>query len=129
MRVTYAGFVRRWLALLIDTALLGLPWSAIGTAIGMDGDSQLLASSTLSIFYFVLAEGLFGQTVGKRALGIAVVRASDQTTPGILLALIRYVGRVISAFFLLLGYFWMLWDRRRQTWHDKLSSCVVIRVN
>jgi uncharacterized RDD family membrane protein YckC len=129
VHVRYSGFWRRWLALLIDSALLGLPWSAIGIAFGLDGDSQLFASSTMSILYFVLTEGLFGQTVGKRVVGIRVVRASDQTIPGILLALIRYIGRVISAFFLLLGYFWMIWDRRRQTWHDKLSSCVVIRVD
>jgi uncharacterized RDD family membrane protein YckC len=112
---------------MIDSALLGLPWSALGFAFGVNADTQLFASSTFSILYFVVAEGLWGQTIGKRCVGVRVVRATNLETPGILLAAIRYIGRIISALFLLLGYFWMLWDSRRQTWHDKLSSTLVIR--
>ena len=26
----------------------------------------------------------------------------------------------------LLGYFWMLWDREKQTWHDKFANDVVV---
>ena len=26
-----------------------------------------------------------------------------------------------------LGYLWMLWDRRRQTWQDKLGGTLVVR--
>ena len=27
-----------------------------------------------------------------------------------------------------LGYFWMLWDGEKQTWHDKLATTVVVPV-
>ena len=40
----------------------------------------------------------------------------------------RYFGRILSAFPLLLGYFWMLWDGRQQTWHDQLASTLVVKV-
>jgi uncharacterized RDD family membrane protein YckC len=30
---------------------------------------------------------------------------------------------------LYLGYFWMLWDREAQTWHDKLASTVVVPIS
>ena len=34
--------------------------------------------------------------------------------------------RIVSGFVCLLGYLWMLWDRERQTWHDKVANTVVV---
>jgi uncharacterized RDD family membrane protein YckC len=28
-----------------------------------------------------------------------------------------------------LGFFWMLWDREKQTWHDKVAGSVVVPVD
>jgi uncharacterized RDD family membrane protein YckC len=28
----------------------------------------------------------------------------------------------------LLGYFWMLWDNGKQTWHDKMARSFVVPV-
>jgi len=28
-----------------------------------------------------------------------------------------------------LGFFWMLWDKEKQCWHDKLASDVVVPVS
>ena len=39
----------------------------------------------------------------------------------------RYFARWLSAIPLLLGYFWMLWDPKKQTWHDKLVSTIVVK--
>jgi uncharacterized RDD family membrane protein YckC len=36
------------------------------------------------------------------------------------------VGRILSAIVCLLGYFWMLWDKEKQTWHDKFAASVVV---
>ena len=36
-------------------------------------------------------------------------------------------SRSVSGLALLVGYFWMLWDRDRQTWHDKFVGAVVVR--
>jgi uncharacterized RDD family membrane protein YckC len=38
------------------------------------------------------------------------------------------VGKFISSLILLLGYFWMLWDPKKQTWHDKIAKSVVVKV-
>ena len=38
-------------------------------------------------------------------------------------------GRILSTIPLLLGYFWMLWDSEKQTWHDKLAGSVVVPVD
>ena len=43
-------------------------------------------------------------------------------------ALLRNLCRIVSGIPCFLGYFWMLWDREKQTWHDKLSNTVVVPV-
>ncbi len=79
--------------------------------------------------YFSLLEGgATGQTLGKKICSIRVV---DVTThqPGIGpgRGCGRYFGRILSSIPLGLGYFWMLWDRNKQTWHDKLASTLVVK--
>jgi uncharacterized RDD family membrane protein YckC len=32
----------------------------------------------------------------------------------------------LSGIVCLLGYLWMLWDKEKQTWHDKLATTVVV---
>ena len=40
----------------------------------------------------------------------------------------RALVAIVSTFVLLLGYLWMIWDVRKQTWHDKAVSSLPIRV-
>ncbi len=40
-----------------------------------------------------------------------------------------YAGYIISAIPLLLGFIWAAFDARKQGWHDKIASTVVIRPN
>ena len=35
---------------------------------------------------------------------------------------------IILGVVFLLGYLWMLWDRERQTWHDKFANAVVVPI-
>jgi uncharacterized RDD family membrane protein YckC len=43
--------------------------------------------------------------------------------------LLRYVGKITSSIPCLLGFLWMLWDREKQTWHDKIATTVVVPVD
>jgi hypothetical protein len=38
---------------------------------------------------------------------------------------IRWLVSIVSAAVTLLGYFWMLWDPEKQTWHDKAAGSIV----
>ena len=80
--------------------------------------------------YQWLMIGRWGQTVGKMALGIRVVRSedADRVSYG------RALGRASSVWVLgilglplLLAYLWPLWDKRNQTLYDKMASTVVVR--
>ena len=81
------------------------------------------------VLYFVRLEGgPSGQTLGKRALGIRVVDAANGGPIGGGRALGRYAFKVfISGNICFLGYLWMLWDGRKQTWHDKVVTSVVVK--
>jgi uncharacterized RDD family membrane protein YckC len=109
-----AGFFRRLIALWIDSLIFcGLFWVAFSIP-----------------FFFVLYETVLisqwkGQTIGKKIMGIKVVSASGDPMDWVK-ALVRSLSRFLSALLLFLGYFWMLWDDKSQTWHDKLADTYVV---
>lgn len=76
--------------------------------------------------YLWLANSL-GGTLGKRALGLRVVSASDDADIGPLKGFVRYLVSVAGSVPLYLGWFWMLWDANDQTWHDKAAGSIVVR--
>ena len=102
--------------------------------------------------YFWLLTGILGQTLGKLALRIQVVD-SQGTVPGLgraalreLLAkhvlywlviafLIFALSLAVVAALLALGltvvgvlaFLWMIWDQRKQGWHDKLAGTYVVK--
>src|SRR5262249_8436217 len=69
-----------------------------------------------------------GKTPGKWLVNIRVVDKTNGSTPGIGLMLVRETfGKMISGFFSGLGYFWAIWDRETQCWHDKIAGTLVVR--
>lgn len=80
-------------------------------------------------YYTYLEGGPTGQTLGKRVLGVRVISFDTGGPVGYARGFIRWIGRILSTIPLFLGYFWMLWDREKQTWHDKLASAVVVPVS
>ena len=62
------------------------------------------------------------------ALGIRVIGLDTGGSIGYGRALLRWLVSIVSAIVLLLGYFWMLWDKEKQCWHDKAANDVVVPV-
>lgn len=76
--------------------------------------------------YFVLFTGLRGQTPGKWAAGIIVVDREGRI-PGVGVAIPReMVGKFVSAAALGLGLIWLVFDGKRQGWHDKIAGTFVV---
>jgi uncharacterized RDD family membrane protein YckC len=92
------------------------------------GISSLLFLGAVAgaVVYVALLEGRSGQTLGARAASIRVVGLYDQQPIGPGRAIGRYFARILSGALCGLGYFWMLWDPQRQTWHDKLTNSIVV---
>jgi uncharacterized RDD family membrane protein YckC len=69
-----------------------------------------------------------GATPGKRVLGLVIVDAATGGPVPIGRLVLRYVGYVVSAIPFCLGYLWMIWDARKQGWHDKMAGTLVVRL-
>jgi len=129
-------------AVAVFLAVVGFAGAVLGSETGEDalaltavfaGFGGLALFSIIALLYEPTLIAVKGQTLGKMAMRIMVVRVEDGTVPGWgkalgrwvlpgLLAFIPVVGGLLS----LLVYISLLWDNRRQGWHDKMGTTVVI---
>lgn len=133
MEVKYAGFWRRFLAYLIDTTIISIPPLGVISLLKIrsyDFDPELVMSILVIllglvyfVYYWVKKDG---QTLGNKLLAIRVVREDKgQITIGT--GLVRYTGYYVSSVILYLGFLWVLWDKKKQAWHDKIAKTLVIK--
>ena len=139
IRFEYASFFRRlgafvldevaktflYLLILLFVASLtgGLPESASS---GEIDPVALLPRLLLSVGY----DWIFwsqGWTPGANAMGIRIVRP-DGSPPGIGRGGIRALVAIPSSALFFIGYAWMLFTPRKQTWHDLAAGVYVVRV-
>jgi uncharacterized RDD family membrane protein YckC len=120
-----AGFWRRFAAAFIDGLLLGVAQAILRFIVGFSLGEVI--GLVISFGYFTYFHGSTGQTPGDAALGIRVLDLDDQSVIGYGRALVRALMSVVSAVVFFLGYLWMLWDPRKQTWHDKVAHSLPIR--
>ena len=124
-----AGFWRRFGSFFVDAVVIGVVDTILRIAVGRNV-AQVL-SVLVGIAYFTYFHGRTGQTPGDAALGIRVVDVRDHPGRpiGYPRAFIRWLVSIVSFIVLFLGYFWMLWDPKKQTWHDKAAGSVPVRLN
>src|SRR5882757_10863329 len=114
-----AGFGQRLVAAIVDGILIGVVGLIVELAI--HNALGTIIAYALGIGYYGWLEGsTSGQTVGKKMMGIRVYDLRQGGPIGTGRAIGRYFARILSTIPCLLGYFWMLWDSEKQTWHDKL---------
>lgn len=137
-----AGFGIRFVAYLIDgivIAIIGsiitfpfiptyIPSVTFNYSASVDlFDMSSIITSLLGILYFVYFEGKRGATPGKMATKLKVVGTDGIMPIGYGGAFIRYIGKMISGIVLALGYLWIIFDKDKQGWHDKIANTYVIR--
>lgn len=136
----YAGFGRRAAAFLIDMIFFSVLSTILHTLLfGMSGLQVLVTEAGVQVFssrgwleqllimaITVLMWIKFLGTPGKLLMGCHVVDATTQRALSIPQALVRYVSYIVSAIPLGLGFLWVLGDKRKQGFHDKLAKSVVI---
>jgi uncharacterized RDD family membrane protein YckC len=122
-----AGFWRRFVGLIIDGIIVGIADGILRAILGYSAGVSL--GLVVSIVYFtVLIGNSRGQTVGQMAMGIRVIDFNTGGPIGYGRAFIRWLVSIVSTIVLFLGYFWMLWDKEKQCWHDKAANDVVVPV-
>lgn len=119
-----AGFWVRFAAALLDGLIVGVGAEILSLVLKTFGDYLAIL---LGIGYYAYLEGgRTGQTLGKRAMRIRVIDIHSTGPIGYPRGVVRYFGRIVSAIVIYLGFLWMLWDREKQTWHDKFAGAVVV---
>ena len=114
-----ATWGQRFWAWLIDIVIVGSVTGIMYSSFGPGG-------SLIPFLYWTLLEGSNGQSVGKIALGLKVVRASGKK--------INFLDAAVQSFgkaFLLpvdLVVGWILFPKTRQRLFNKVSDTVVVKM-
>jgi uncharacterized RDD family membrane protein YckC len=139
----YAGFWIRFVAVMVDGALLGVaglviqlpismlmprnplnPAAITSVALGLTA-VELLVGIAIACAYEVYFVARRGATIGKMALGLKVVRADGSGIP-LGLAFGRYFAKWINAFTLYIGYIMAGFDEQKRALHDRICETRVI---
>jgi uncharacterized RDD family membrane protein YckC len=133
----YAGWWSRVGATLIDILIIGVPYGALiglGGALASDSAGAAVTFTILGLLTLVgiaiwqlVQEGRTGQTIGKKALGIRLLRELDGRPLGVGMAFARRLCHFLDSLALYLGWLWPIWDTKKQTFADKIVSSVVVR--
>jgi len=125
-----AGFWIRFLAILIDSVILFVINVIIAAILGSSNTGRSGIQTLLGLIYYVYFWSSNspwpGQTVGNKLLNIRVVK-TDGSDLSIVVALIRYVGLVVSILVIFIGVIWAAFDPNKQGWHDKIAGTYVVK--
>jgi uncharacterized RDD family membrane protein YckC len=132
---------RRILATVVDTIVLGVLFAVLAALLsggGSVGPSSgrlfsigvfpSLGFFLLAMVYYIVLEGYTGQTLGKKLLGIKVVREDTGAVPGVGAATIRSVLRLVDGLFgYLVAFIAVLASRKNQRLGDMAARTLVVR--
>lgn len=115
----YAGFWRRLAAAFIDGLIIG----AIPSMFFRDHGPL---SFLIGLAYSVWMLSTYKATVGMMILKIKIQKENEGKVT-YQDAILRYFAAILSGVVLGIGYLWMIWDSRKQTWHDHIAKTVVVK--
>lgn len=87
----------------------------------------LVAAFVGGLVYRAKTDGVTGQTIGRKAVGIKLVDINTGQPTGAVRAVARQFAYTISAIPCYIGFLFPLWDAKKQALHDKVLSTVVIK--
>ncbi len=76
--------------------------------------------------YNAVLTAMTGQTVGKQVAGVIVLEPDGHILT-LRASALRTLFAIISALPLGLGFWWAVWDKDGETWHDKWAKTAVFR--
>lgn len=141
--VEFASFPQRVAARLLDVIFVSFMFALFMSFAGLEveQDAGLTGDLGLGLWIWFLpllylayelpGTSSRGQTLGKRLMGILIVRTDGQTGIGFDRAIARFIAMMISVFIPFVGILalgWFVFDPARQNVPDKIARTFVIRV-
>jgi uncharacterized RDD family membrane protein YckC len=128
--IEYAGFWRRLGATLIDGLWMGLLLTPLLQLV-YDPEKFLawqtfLIENVLPALIVIFFWLKYQATPGKLLFDCDIVDRYTGQSINFKQAILRYVGYFIALLPVGLGFFWIIWDKRKQGWHDKIAGTVVV---
>ena len=147
--IKFAGFWIRFAAFIIDWIIifgafiaLAAVFGVIGSAAGTQGSEAKQAFQSINSIiwpfiavswmlftqaYFIYFNHTTGQTIGKRALGLQVIKGYNglNWTDSV----VRHLVYMLNLAILTIGFWWMAFDKEKQGFHDKAAGTHVIILN
>ncbi len=83
-----------------------------------------------ALFYLFILTLYFEKTMttpGRAIFSICILDATSMGKPTTAQFIKRHLYYTASFMPLMLGFFWIIFDARKQGWHDKLSNTVILR--
>ncbi|MER7008237.1 RDD family protein [Dactylosporangium sp. NPDC000555] len=132
--MNYANWIQRVGSNLIDVlpaAALGGIGAAVGGGFSSDGPNALyFVFLLLAIAYSVYNRWVLGgqgASLGKKALGLRLIKEQTGQPLGFGGAFLRDICHVVDSFICYVGWLFPLWDQKRQTIADKIVGSVVTK--
>jgi uncharacterized RDD family membrane protein YckC len=133
-------------ARLLDGLIIGLPLTVLVFAASDVSEDRKtistplwvqLVAAVVSALYEIVLIRTWGQTVGKRVLGIKVVRITDGALPDWTASIVRYVLPVVPVLIPVSGVFLLsiviylvaIVHPLRQGWHDRAAGTIVVKAD
>ena len=124
-----AGAGTRLVSYIIDAiilwiigAIVGLIFMAIGVGYVA---ASIIVGILISLGYFTYFFGN-GQTPGMKVMKIKLCGTDDTYPIGYGKGFLRWIGMLISALVIYIGFLWILIDKDKQGWHDKIADTYVV---
>ena len=129
-----AGFWMRFVAHICDginSLLVILPFQILNSILTENhktlADLVSVIGGATTIYVLAKWTGERGGSPLRVKTGVLVLDETDGSYIGMKRAFIRVLMGYVSQIVFLLGYLWMLWDPKKQTWHDKVAKSVVVK--
>jgi uncharacterized RDD family membrane protein YckC len=86
----------------------------------------IVTSLGFAIWNQFIRQGRTGYSIGKGVLGIKLIDENTGAPVGALMAFLRQIVHVLDSLACYIGWLWPLWDRKSQTFADKIMHTVVV---
>lgn len=127
-----ADLIKRTLAFIVDIFL-----SMIASYLVIDLLLSLILPRSVYVFiakndwvllpaYFFVFTLVWGATLGKKLLGLVVVKLDGGKANTLDVFLREVIGRSLSSAVFLIGYLWVFINKDGKSWHDLISGTTVV---